>query len=81
MNGSSLRVLGCDCGPEPVMHDGCYRCQRARRARAYQMVSPSEKAYDRFFDPLGQYHTDFPSGCSCHISPPCSFCVDKESAK
>ena len=79
MNGSSLRVPGCDCGPEPVMHDGCWRCQRARRRRAFKNMSEADKAYDRFVDPLQQYHTDFPVECSCHISPPCSYCVEGDA--
>ena len=72
---ASLRVPGCDCGPEPVMHDGCGLCQRARRARAFQRLTEKQKAYDRYVDPRGWYHTDFPAGCSCHINPLCSFCT------
>ena len=59
----------------------CGLCERQNRARAYQQLTPEQKAYDRFVDPLCAYHTDFPAGCSCHINPPCSFCVDSSNEK
>ena len=64
-----------ECG---VYYD-CGRCRREKRARGYREMTPEQKAYDRHFDPLGAYHTDFPSGCSCHISAPCSFCENGPS--
>lgn len=54
----------------------CGKCARESRARAYLNLTDEQKAYDRFVDPQCAYHTDFPSGCSCHICAPCSFCVD-----
>lgn len=54
----------------------CGRCARESRARAYRNLTPEQKAYDRYVDPAGAYHTDFEPGCSCHISAPCSFCVN-----
>ena len=53
----------------------CGKCARERRAQAYLRLTPAQKAYDRHVDPAGAYHTDFPSGCSCHIDAPCSFCL------
>lgn len=53
----------------------CGRCKRERMARAYQRMTPEQKAYDSHVDPAGAYHVDFPSGCSCHLSAPCSYCV------
>ena len=53
----------------------CGLCARERRARAYRMLTPAQRAYDQYVDPAGAYHTDFPSGCSCHLSAPCSFCT------
>lgn len=55
----------------------CDKCTRERRAAAYRRLTPAEKAYDRYVDPVGAYHTDFPSECSCHISAPCSYCVGR----
>lgn len=59
-----------------VFYD-CGLCARERRARAYQRLTHAEKAYDRYVDPLGAYHTDFAEGCSCHLNAPCSFCVNQ----
>ena len=53
----------------------CGRCARERRARAYRNLTEEQKSYDRYVDPAGAYHTDFPSGCSCHLSAPCSYCL------
>ena len=53
----------------------CGLCARKHRAQAYRELTATQKAYDRYVDPLCAYHTDFPSGCTCHIFPPCSFCV------
>lgn len=52
----------------------CGQCARKKRAAAYKRLTPEQKAYDRYVDPLGAYHTDFPADCSCHIRPPCSVC-------
>ena len=71
--------MALDCGYVP----GQYMCgvhKRQRRARAHQNLAEEQKAYDRHMDPLGAYHTDFPSGCSCHLSAPCSFCVGGKEA-
>lgn len=56
------------------MYD-CGRCAREKRARAYQRLTPEQKAYDRYVDPANAYHTDFEAGCSCHINAPCSHCT------
>ena len=69
----------CICVPG---HYTCGKHRRLERAKAFRKLTPEQKAYDRQVDPLGAYHTDFPAGCSCHISPPCSYCVgntDEES--
>lgn len=55
----------------------CGLCAHEKRARAYRKLTPEQKAYDRYVDPLGAYHTDFAAGCSCHLSAPCGYCVNK----
>lgn len=62
------------CGCVPGYYQ-CWKHERKERARAYQRLTEKEKAYDRHVDPVGAYHEDFPSCCSCHISAPCSYCV------
>lgn len=54
----------------------CGKCERASMAAAYKRMTPAQKAYDRYVDPLNAYHTDFPQGCSCHISPPRNVCLN-----
>lgn len=75
MSECSFGVEGCG-----KTHD-CWQHERMWRKQAFDRLTPEEKYYDRCVDPLGAYHTDFPSGCSCHINPPCSFCVDQQNAK
>ena len=58
----------------------CGKCKEQYRREAYSRLTPEEKAYDNMVDPLGYYHTDYDrfyggEGCSCHISPPCAYCV------
>lgn len=58
----------------------CGKCKDEMRRAAYKRLTPAEKAYDNFVDPRGAYHTDYDrelEGCSCHINPPCSFCVNQ----
>lgn len=59
----------------------CGKCEDESRRAAYKKMTPAEKAYNNYVDPLCAYHTDYdrePQGCSCHISPPCSYCVNKD---
>jgi hypothetical protein len=58
----------------------CGKCEDQARRAAYKKMTPAQKAYDNMVDPLMAYHTDYdrePQGCSCHISPPCNYCVNK----
>lgn len=58
----------------------CSKCKNEMRRAAYKRLTPEEKAYDNMVDPLNVYHTDYDQelkGCSCHISPPCSYCVSQ----
>jgi hypothetical protein len=72
----SLRVPGCDCGPEPVLHDGCGLCRRASMRKSHLNLTADQRNYDKMVDPLGTYHIDFPLECTCHISPPCGYCIE-----
>ena len=55
-------------------HD-CPRCELSFKAKAYKSLTAAEKAYDNQVDPLGFYHTEFPTGCSCHSLAPCQYCT------
>lgn len=63
-----------DCG----VHWDCGACSREQQARSFRRLTPEQKAYDRYVDPRGAYHTDFPDCCSCHINAPCGYCVGRE---
>jgi len=57
----------------------CGKCSDEENRAAYARLTPKEKAYDNMVDPLGWYHTDYDreaTGCSCHINPPCQWCVE-----
>jgi len=65
----------------------CGGCKRELYERIWRNLSPEARAYDRYVDPLGAYTAGItaPGGesfmdeecCSCHIDPPCNFCVDQ----
>jgi hypothetical protein len=58
----------------------CGKCAYEHRRAAWNNLTPQQRAYDNMVDPLGAYHTDFSvedRGCSCHISPPCNYCINK----
>jgi hypothetical protein len=69
------KIKDCGCVPGQYM---CYKHRRQEEAQAYKRLTEAEKAYDRYVDPLCAYHTDFPYGCSCHKSAPCSYCMRQE---
>ena len=59
----------------------CGKCSDAMRRAAYSRLTQAEKDYDNMVDPKMAYHTDydrFDRCCSCHINPPCSYCVNKD---
>jgi hypothetical protein len=69
---------GCTCRPGATYIDEmCWLCARKARAAIYKTLTPAQKAYDKYVDPQGAYHTDFDAGCSCHINPPCNYCIEK----
>jgi len=61
----------------------CGKCSAEDNKRAWARLTPAQKAYDNHVDPLGAYHTDYDAvgyddgSCSCHINPPCSYCVNQ----
>lgn len=64
----------------------CGFCRGIKRQRIWNAMSPERKAYDRYVDPANSAALDrgvgvnldrYERGCSCHISPPCSFCTSE----
>ena len=71
----------------PQCYD-CGRCKRERYEAIWRRMTPGQRAYDRMVDPMGAYTCGIsvPGGdrfmytndsCSCHINPPCSYCVNR----
>ncbi len=63
----------------------CGFCRGIKRQRIWNRMSEKDRAYDRYVDPANSMALDagrgvdldrYERGCSCHISPPCSFCCD-----
>lgn len=68
----------CGCIPGEYM---CAIHRRQLEARASRRLTPEQRAYDDYVDPLHAYHSRFPSGCTCHISAPCSHCVSQSESE
>ena len=59
----------------------CGKCEVEMHKAAYARLTPEQKAYDDMVDPKFAYHwnyRDSDGGCSCHICPPCNYCVNKD---
>lgn len=65
-------------------HYECGHCEGTRRQRIWNQMTPEQRNYDRMVDPINSAALDhgrnvdvdaFERGCTCHISPPCSYCV------
>lgn len=77
----------CSCVPG---HYDCGFCSGLRRQRIWNAMSPERRAYDRYVDPANSSVLDsgrnvdldaYERGCTCHISPPCSFCTSEADAE
>ena len=63
----------------------CGFCGGIERQRIWNRMSAEDRAYDRRVDPANSRTLDagmsvdvdlHEQGCSCHINPPCSYCVE-----
>lgn len=73
--------LPCGCKPDASGFGYCGDCTRKLREKIWREMPASKKQYDRLFDAPGSKELDdavYGEGCSCHIHPPCSYCVNKE---
>lgn len=61
----------------------CGRCQKIIHEKIWSKMTRQERSYDRYVDSLGAYTSRCSdenweqSCCSCHINPPCSYCINK----
>ena len=77
--------LPCGCIPDASGYGYCSECERKLKEKIWKNMSEDKKNYDRHFDPHGSKVLDDAidkydrgeGGCSCHINPPCDYCVNK----
>lgn len=79
-------ALPCGCTPDASGYGWCSECRRKLKEKIWAKMSEREKRYDRQFAPeQSRELSEAPdrafdgamAGCSCHINPPCSYCVSK----
>ncbi len=70
--------LTCGCTPDASGFGYCGECCRKLRAKIWAEMSDKKKDYDRYVDPALDDIEPY-DGCSCHINPPCSYCISKNS--
>ncbi|KKL53576.1 hypothetical protein LCGC14_2274040 [marine sediment metagenome] len=72
-------ILKCGCTADASGFGWCGECRKKLRSKIWKEMSEGRKKYDRQFAPEQSGELDSgpyePEGCSCHINPPCSFCV------
>jgi hypothetical protein len=76
--------LSCGCTPDASGYGYCSECTRKLREKIWSNMNEDRKNYDRHFAPnqssaldraLDRYENE-DGGCSCHINPPCDYCVN-----
>ena len=73
--------LKCGCIPDSSGYGYCSKCTRLLRKKIWRDMSEDRKNYDREFAPrqsleldIAEFEDDI-GGCSCHINPPCQYCI------
>lgn len=75
-------ALACGCTPDASGYGYCPECVRKLRQKIWNDMPENKRNYDRHFASEQSRQLDeglpeeYNTGCSCHINPPCSFCVD-----
>lgn len=78
------RRLECGCEPDANGFGWCGECRRRLREKIWRGLSEGQREYDRTFAPRESAELDSATrepyqGCSCHINPPCGYCISKNS--
>jgi hypothetical protein len=75
-------ALQCGCVPDASGYGYCSACVAALRKKIWKNMSEEKRNYDRQFAPEessllddGLIDVEYDTSCSCHINPPCSYCV------
>lgn len=77
-----MTKLPCGCIPDGSGYGYCGECTRKLKEKIWKNMSEKRKKYDRHFDSVQSQalddamdRYDRSEGCSCHINPPCNYCV------
>lgn len=83
-------TLPCGCTPDASGYGYCGECTRKLREKIWREMPEKKKNYDRHFAPeesealdyalaISDNHSndEYNTCCSCHINPPCSYCMSK----
>ncbi len=77
-----MKKLNCGCIPDASGFGYCSECVRKLREIIWKNMSEGRKGYDREFAPKeskvldeAMKNYDNEESCSCHINPPCGYCV------
>ena len=80
--------LPCGCTPDASGFGYCSECTRKLREKIWRNMSEKDKNYDRHFAPEQSRNLDdamyadaeYDDGCcSCHINPPCDYCLNTKN--
>ncbi len=78
--------LACGCTPDASGFGWCGECVRTLHEKIWREMPAKKRAYDRHFAPNQSRELDATAWvnegcCSCHIDPPCSYCLSKSEAE
>jgi len=81
-----MSKLSCGCTPDASGYGYCGDCNRALRSKIWREMSEAERSYDRRFAPQASAKldeeycndTEYDECCSCHICPPCNYCLNNK---
>lgn len=75
----------CGCVPDASGYGWCVECVRQLRTKIWHNLTAEQRDYDRKFggEEIAELDYEYDrmsdgESCSCHINPPCSYCVNKE---
>lgn len=75
-------LLPCGCVPDASGYGYCGRCTDELHKKIWKGLTPKQRAFDRCIDPIGSADLDdmcrLQDSCSCHINPPCNYCINLE---
>ena len=75
-----MHKLPCGCTPDASGYGYCSECVQKLRKKIWLKMDEKRRKYDRYFAPKESAALDAEC-CSCHINPPCPFCLSRNEEK